>query len=86
MYLWPPPEEHKYSTIHNAAKHPPSSQNSSNATTTTLPPRATPPQIGSSLGSINTSLTATCSGCFNANTIAPATSAGSKIFAPLGIP
>jgi hypothetical protein len=42
--------------------------------------------IGSSLGSIITSLTATCSGCFSANTIAPATSSASNTFAPLGSP
>ena len=42
--------------------------------------------IGSSLGSINTSLTATCSGCFNAYTMLFATSSGSSIAAPDGSP
>ncbi|KXT13935.1 hypothetical protein AC579_2385 [Pseudocercospora musae] len=54
---------------------------------------ATPPwstkgqdQIGSSLGSIKISLTATCSGCFSAYTIEFATSVGSSILAPEGFP
>lgn len=43
-------------------------------------------QIGSSRGSIITSLTATCSGCRNAYMIEAATSSGSRTLAPDGSP
>ncbi len=43
-------------------------------------------QIGSSRGSINTSLTATCWGCLRAYTIEFATSSASRTFAPEGSP